>query len=38
MVFIDDSEKAIEAGCNDYISKPINIALLHELIKKHCHT
>jgi PAS domain S-box-containing protein len=30
-----DSEKAIEAGCNDYISKPINKTLLYELIKKH---
>jgi CheY-like chemotaxis protein len=30
-----DSEKAIEAGCNAYISKPINMALLFELIKKH---
>jgi CheY-like chemotaxis protein len=34
--FTGDSEKAIEAGCNDYISKPINMTLLHELIKKHC--
>ena len=33
--FTGDSEKAIEAGCNDYISKPINKALLYELIKKH---
>ena len=33
--FAGDSEKAIEAGCNDYISKPINISLLFELIKKH---
>jgi PAS domain S-box-containing protein len=29
-----DREKAIEAGCNDYISKPINQDLLEELIKK----
>jgi len=34
--FTGDSEKAIEAGCNDYISKPINMTLLKELIKKHC--
>jgi PAS domain S-box-containing protein len=34
--FAVDKEKAIEAGCNDYISKPINMILLHELIKKHC--
>jgi len=33
--FSGDKEKAIEAGCNDYISKPINYALLYELIKKH---
>ena len=33
--FSGDSEKAIEAGCNDYISKPINKTLLYELIKKH---
>ena len=35
--FSSDSEKAIEAGCNDYISKPINKTLLMELIKKHCN-
>jgi CheY-like chemotaxis protein len=33
--FSDDREKAIEAGCNDYISKPINMTSLFELIKKH---
>jgi len=31
----DDRENAIEAGCNDYISKPISQALLHELVNKH---
>jgi hypothetical protein len=35
--FSSDREKAIEAGCNDYISKPINITSLFELIKKHCN-
>ena len=30
-----DREKAIEAGCNDYISKPIDTNLLYKLIKKH---
>ncbi|MBC8439958.1 MAG: response regulator [Deltaproteobacteria bacterium] len=30
-----DREKAIEAGCNDYISKPIDVALLKALIKKY---
>ena len=33
--FAGDSEKAIEAGCNDYITKPIKMTLLFELIKKH---
>jgi CheY-like chemotaxis protein len=28
-----DSEKALDAGCNDYISKPINSALLIKKIK-----
>ena len=30
-----DREKAIEAGCNDYISKPINIPELLALIQKY---
>ncbi|MEX0982571.1 MAG: response regulator [Bacteroidales bacterium] len=30
-----DREKAIEAGCNDYISKPISIAELLALIQKY---
>jgi CheY-like chemotaxis protein len=34
-VLSNDSEKAIEAGCNDYITKPIKMTLLFELIKKH---
>jgi CheY-like chemotaxis protein len=29
-----DREKAIEVGCNDYISKPINKIFLLEMIKK----
>jgi CheY-like chemotaxis protein len=33
--FIRDREKALEAGCNDYISKPIDQDLLIELIEKH---
>ena len=32
---IGDREIAIEAGCNDYISKPINRDLLIELINRH---
>ncbi len=31
-----DREKALEAGCNDYISKPIDEKRLLELIGKHC--
>ncbi len=34
--FPGDKENAVEAGSNDYISKPINMSLLYELIKKHC--
>ena len=30
-----DREKAIDAGCNDHITKPINPNLLNELIQKH---
>jgi CheY-like chemotaxis protein len=33
--FSGDKEKAIEAGSNDYISKPINMTQLYKLIKKH---
>jgi CheY-like chemotaxis protein len=33
--FSGDCEKAIEAGCNDYISKPIDKTILYELIKKN---
>ena len=36
--FSSDKEKALEAGCNDYISKPINKTRLIELIKKHIGT
>jgi signal transduction histidine kinase len=35
--FSSDCEKALEAGCNDYITKPFNKTLLYELIKKHCN-
>jgi CheY-like chemotaxis protein len=35
--FAGDGEKALEAECNDYITKPINKTLLFELIKKHCN-
>ncbi|MGE5393547.1 MAG: ATP-binding protein [Candidatus Saccharibacteria bacterium] len=30
-----DRDRAIEAGCNDYISKPINNTKLQKLIQKH---
>jgi CheY-like chemotaxis protein len=30
-----DREKAIEAGCNDYITKPMNVTELLVLIQKH---
>jgi CheY-like chemotaxis protein len=33
--FSGDKELALEAGCNDYISKPINKTLLFELINKY---
>ncbi|NOU18792.1 MAG: response regulator [Bacteroidales bacterium] len=32
---IGDKEKAIEAGCDDYISKPINTEILLQIINKH---
>lgn len=32
---IGDKEKAIEAGCNDYIAKPIKKDELHALIQKY---
>lgn len=30
-----EQEKAIDAGCNDYIAKPLDIGLLKGLIQKH---
>ncbi|MDO9256104.1 MAG: ATP-binding protein, partial [Bacteroidales bacterium] len=32
---VDEKEKAIKSGCNDYISKPLDIALLKGLILKY---
>ncbi|MFA9372353.1 MAG: response regulator [Labilibaculum antarcticum] len=34
---LGDREKAIGAGCNDYISKPIAVNKLLSLIKKYCN-
>ncbi|MCX7987024.1 MAG: response regulator, partial [Bacteroidales bacterium] len=33
--FSDERKKAFEAGCNDYIAKPISIAKLYEIINRH---
>ncbi len=33
--FTGDKEKALEAGCNSYITKPINKTLLTEIIKSY---
>jgi len=35
--FSGDREKAIEAGCDDFITKPIIKTLLFELINEHCN-
>jgi PAS domain S-box-containing protein len=34
--FSGEREKALKAGCNDYITKPIEKTLMNELINKHC--
>jgi PAS domain S-box-containing protein len=34
-VLSNEREKAIEAGCNEYITKPVNMTILFELIKKY---
>jgi hypothetical protein len=31
----DEKEKALEAGCNEYISKPLDVVLLKDMIKRH---
>ena len=33
--FDNDRQQALEAGCNDFISKPVNAALCLELIAKY---
>lgn len=30
-----DREKAIQAGCNEYVSKPINVSLLKDILFNH---
>jgi len=32
---VEEKEKSIEAGCNEYISKPLNLAVLKGLINKY---
>lgn len=32
---IDDREKCLEAGCNEYLSKPLNLNKLRELVNKY---
>ena len=31
-----DKEKALQAGCDDYISKPIDVEQLREIIQRYC--
>ncbi len=33
--FSSDKEKALEVGCDDYVSKPLDIQLFESLIEKH---
>ena len=33
----DDRERALNSGCNNYISKPNNPTTLYELIREHCN-
>ena len=35
---VDEKEKALDSGCNDYISKPLDIALLKKIIQAHSKT
>ncbi len=33
--FSDDREKSMQAGCNDYLSKPVKMEHIFELLEKH---
>jgi len=33
----DDKQKALEAGCNDYIAKPLKTEVLLEKINEFCN-
>jgi PAS domain S-box-containing protein len=33
--FTDDREKSLEAGCNDYLAKPVRLEILIETLKKY---
>lgn len=33
----EDMEKAIEAGCDDFIAKPVKKELIFDVIRKYCH-
>jgi CheY-like chemotaxis protein len=34
---VGDLEKALEAGCDDYATKPVNLPLLLGIIERPCH-
>src|SRR5579862_4505794 len=34
---VGDLEKALEAGCDDYATKPVNLPLLLTIIERLCH-
>lgn len=34
--FKEDRERCIEAGCDDYISKPVDPGIMHEIVKRYC--
>ncbi len=34
--FSEDKQRCLDAGCDDYISKPVDSGTLHEIVKKYC--